>query len=71
MSQWTKVFETSQPIQAELMAQMLRAAGIEAVILNKRDQNYHYGTVHVLVSPDNALAAWHLIQNQSTIAEDR
>lgn len=59
---WVKVFETSNPIEAKIILDMLQENEIYAVELNKRDSSYTvFGLVEIYCKPDQLLTAKHLI----------
>lgn len=52
---WIKVFSTTDAYTAEILKQGLIENDIAAVVMNQRDSSYQaFGTVHILVHPDNA-----------------
>ena len=51
---WTKVFSTEDPFTAEILKQGLLENDIAAVVMNQQDSSYKtFGTIHILVHPDN------------------
>lgn len=53
MNNWTAIYETTQPYQAEMIKDILHDNGVEAVVLNQKDSSYTtFGTVRVMVPPD-------------------
>ncbi|AMS26030.1 hypothetical protein AEM51_02375 [Bacteroidetes bacterium UKL13-3] len=65
---WTKVFTTTNPIEAEIILSMLHEHDIEAVEMNKRDSSYlAFGTVEVYCPAEKAITALHLINNNDLI----
>lgn len=64
MDNWTAVFETTQPFQAELVKGMLCDNGVEAVILNQRDSSYTtFGTIQVMVNKEFEQQAEEILKN--------
>lgn len=60
---WTVIFTTTQPIQAEIVRQMLENNDIEAVIMNQRDSSYlTFGEVLVYVDEKDVETARELIK---------
>ncbi len=56
--EWTKIFETSNPIEARIVMDMLGANGINAVEMNKRDSSYTvFGRIEVYCQPDDIITA--------------
>jgi hypothetical protein len=65
---WTKVFTTNNPIEAEIIAAMLKENDIEAVEMNKRDSSYlAFGTVEVYCPAEKVITALHLINTQNLL----
>jgi Zn-dependent membrane protease YugP len=61
---WEKIFTTSQPYQAEVARQVLEEAGIQAVVINKKDSSYlAFGEAEVYVQQDDVIRAKQLIKN--------
>jgi len=61
---WEKIFTTSQPFQAEMARQVLEEAGIQAVVINKKDSSYlAFGEAEVYVPQGDVIRAKHLIKN--------
>ncbi|MBC8987112.1 DUF2007 domain-containing protein [Pedobacter sp. N36a] len=51
---WTKVFSTEDHFTAEILKQGLLENDIPAVVMNQQDSSYKvFGTIHILVHPDN------------------
>jgi len=59
---WTKLYSTSDPIQAEITKQMLEQHGIPAVVLNKQDSSYRFGQAELYVHESQAALARSLIK---------
>jgi phosphoribosylpyrophosphate synthetase len=60
---WSLVFTTSNPIEAEIVKQMLESNGIEAVVLNKHDSAYQtFGEAEVYVFAGSEVVALKLIK---------
>jgi hypothetical protein len=74
-SGWEQVAETAQIFEAELMAMRLRAAGIEAQVV---DQTFHqepftnrdFSRVRVLVPPGRAEEAQAVLEKADPLPED-
>ena len=63
--QWSLIYATTQPIEAEMVKQMLMSNGIEAVVINKRDSSYlTFGEAELYVEAENATKAKTLIETQ-------
>lgn len=59
---WTKVFESRNAIQAELVKNELLSNEINSVVLNKQDRNYLFGYHEVLVQEEQATIAKVIIE---------
>jgi hypothetical protein len=64
LKDWTCIYETPHPWQAELIRGMLEEEEIPCVILNKQDTAYLFGQLELYVHPDQAMRARTLIDNQ-------
>jgi len=54
---WIKLFATPNPIEAEIIKQMLEAHEVPAVIINKQDSSYRFGQIELYVhQSDESLA---------------
>ena len=61
---WTIIFTSNKPYQAELVKQKLENEGIESVVMNKRDSAYKtFGQVEVYVNEADKEKAINYIQN--------
>jgi hypothetical protein len=61
---WTSIYSTDKPWQAEIARQVLVENGIEAVVINKRDSSYlAFGEAEVFVSIENAERSKKLLMN--------
>jgi type III secretory pathway lipoprotein EscJ len=64
-SDFNKIYETSDMLEAEIMIQMLKEHGVQAVSMNKRDSSYHaFGLIEIYCPANDVVTALHLI-NQS------
>lgn len=65
-SNFNKIYETINPIDAEIIQQMLEENEIESVTLNKRDSSYQlFGSIEIYCHTDKVLLALQLIKNKS------
>lgn len=62
MIDWQPVYETDSSYRAEIVRARLNDLGIEAVILNKKDSNYHFGFFEIMVQPDFVMKALQAIE---------
>jgi hypothetical protein len=52
---WTSIYSTDKPWQAEIAKQILLENDIDSVIINRKDSSYlTFGEAEVYVSKDNA-----------------
>ncbi|TAE87625.1 MAG: DUF2007 domain-containing protein [Bacteroidetes bacterium] len=69
-SNFNKIYETSNPIDAQIIKQVLEENGIEAVTLNKRDSSYQlFGLIEIYCHTDKVLLALQIIKNKSVNEE--
>lgn len=61
---WIKLLTTTNPIEAEIIKQMLEAHDIPAVVMNKQDSSYRFGQVELYVHQSEAETAKMLIAEQ-------
>ena len=61
-SEFNKVYETPNQLEAEIMVQMLNENGIEAISMNKRDSSYNaFGLIEIYCPANDVVTALHLI----------
>ena len=56
------IYSSGQPIQAELMKQMLANHNISAFLINKQDSAYKFGEIEMFVGRDDVIRAKMLIR---------
>jgi hypothetical protein len=56
------IYSSGQPIQAELVKQMLANNNISAFLVNKQDSAYKFGEIEVFVGRDDVIRAKMLIR---------
>ena len=59
--EWTSVYSTSQLYQAELLKHVLADNQVTAVVVNKQDSAYNFGSVEIYVKPSDVVRAKHII----------
>lgn len=64
MSTWQTVFQSSNPHQTEIVKDILVNAGLQAVVFNKQDYAYKFGTLEVKVNPDSVIRALKIIEDE-------
>lgn len=66
-SDFNKIYQTGNPIEAEIIIQMLEENGINAVSMNKRDSSYQaFGVIEIYCPANDVVTALHLINNNPT-----
>ena len=58
---WTKIFSSTLPHEIDILQGMLAEAGIESVIINKKDSSYLFGDIELYVNATDAFLAQQLI----------
>ena len=62
---WINIFKSANPIEAEIIKQMLEENHITAVMLNKQDSSYNlFGTIDLYVKEKNKSIALQLINKR-------
>jgi len=64
---WEKVLVTPQVHRAEMAKIVLAGHDIEAVVINKRDSNVHFGNCEVYVPTKHALLAKVILDNEISV----
>lgn len=64
MAKWQKVYSTNILHQAEIVKGVLEEHGLKPVIINKKDQLYHFGHYEVHTSPDEVMESINIIKNE-------
>ncbi|MBW7845644.1 MAG: DUF2007 domain-containing protein [Bacteroidia bacterium] len=63
---FSKICDTNNLIEAELIKQLLFENGIDATVLNKRDSSYQaFGVIEIYCHTNQLLQAIQLIKNNS------
>jgi hypothetical protein len=63
-SNFNKIYQTGNPIEAEIIIQMLKENGINAVSMNKRDSSYQaFGVIEIYCPANDLVTALDLINN--------
>ena len=61
-SDFNKIYQTGNPIEAEIIIQMLEENGIKAVSMNKRDSSYQaFGVIEIYCPANDVVTALYLI----------
>ena len=63
---WINIFSSANPIEVEIVKQMLEENNINAVVLNKQDSSYNmFGTIDLFVNETEQETALQLINKQN------
>ena len=63
---WINIFSSANPIEVEIVKQMLEENNITAVMLNKQDSSYNmFGSIDLYINEENQTIALQLI-NRTT-----
>ncbi len=63
---WTKIYSSNNPINAEIIKQMLEENGIKTVDINQQDSSYNmFGSVHLYVHQESLKIAGELIKKHN------
>jgi type III secretory pathway lipoprotein EscJ len=69
-NEFTKIAEITNPIEAEMMLQLLHENSINAVQMNKRDSSYTaFGVIEIYCHTEQVVQALHLISNHPSHEE--
>ncbi len=60
---WVCVYNTSVAYLAEIAKDLLHEENIDAVVINKKDTNYQFGTLEIYVERNNAIRAKYILKN--------
>lgn len=60
---WVCIYSTTFTYQAEIVKDLLDTNDIDAVIINKQDSAYLFGTLEIYVERDNTIRAKHLLDH--------
>jgi len=64
---WTKIYSTGKPYQAELLKGFLEENQIDAIIINKQDSAYLFGELELYVDADDVMKATRIIETQNEL----
>jgi hypothetical protein len=63
MKDWEIVYRAESSVRAEIVRSVLELNGIDAVVVDKKDRNYHLGFCEVLVRRQDILRALKIIDD--------
>ena len=70
MPNWSKIYESKKPYRAEMVKDILKQNGIEAIVLNKKDTAYDiFGQLEVHVNADEVIKALKIIEDDIRFEE--
>ena len=62
---WINIFNSANPIEVEIVKQMLDENNITAIMLNKQDSSYNmFGSIDLYVKEENRTIALELINER-------
>ena len=64
---WTKIFATGKPYQAELIKGLLEENNIESIVVNKQDSAYLFGELELYVDAEDIIQAKRIIEKHSEL----
>jgi hypothetical protein len=64
MAEWQKVYEDSAPHRVEIVKAILDEKGLSPVVVNRKDNLYHFGRLEVRVAPDHVIKAIKIIKEE-------
>jgi len=64
VSSWHTVYTTDKSYQADIVKDVLMDRGVQAVIVNKQDTSYKFGTIEVNVDQDSVMRAKKIIEEE-------
>jgi hypothetical protein len=62
---WTKIFTTGKPYQAELLKGLLEENNIDCIIINKQDSAYLFGDLELYVDAEDIIVAKRIIEKHN------
>ncbi|MDR6560066.1 MULTISPECIES: DUF2007 domain-containing protein [unclassified Arcicella] len=72
MTDWKKIYESTNPFRAELAKVYLEDEHqINTVVISKRDSSYHFGRCEVYVHLKDAVLAKFLLENEGGFEESK
>lgn len=63
MKGWQKVFSTEHSYRANIVKSVLEDHEMTAVVMDKKDSSYHFGSYEVYVTSEHVLDALKIIEN--------
>ena len=64
MSSWQTVYQRASPHKTEIVKDVLINAGLNAIVFNKQDHAYKFGSIDVMVDPDSVMRAIKIIEEE-------
>ena len=64
MEKWIKVFSTHKMYEAEIVKGVLLENDIQAIVMNKQDSSYHFGSYEIMVEHESVIKAIKIIQDE-------
>lgn len=60
---WRLVYSTDKVYEAEMIRGFLESAGLDSIVLNRRDSSFLLGDIDIYVSPEQEEQALSIIKN--------
>ena len=62
---WQKIYSSQFEHKIEIVKAVLEDAGVQSVVMNKKDSFYLFGELELYVDPDSVMIAKRIINEQS------
>ncbi len=62
---WQKIYSSEFEHKVEIIRAVLKDAGIDSVVVNKKDSAYLFGELELYVHPDDVLKSMQIINKES------
>lgn len=68
MANWKKIYETKNPVRAEIVRSILSEEGLMPILVNKQDSAYPVieGGYEIYVTPENVMRSIKIINHEIT-----
>ena len=58
------MYQSASPHKTEIVKDVLINAGLNAIVFNKQDHAYKFGSIDVMVDPDSVMRAIKIIEDE-------
>lgn len=62
---WRRIYSNAYEHEVEIVKAVLEDAGIQSVVMNKKDRAYLFGEIELYVQADDVLKAKKIIEKES------